>query len=80
MVLELGEVKSTWSVALLFTSCLVSKGVGVEGLRDSLSTVQVSLVSRLDVGVKKKVKGCRIMLASLSGQSDRTMLDLHCKE
>jgi hypothetical protein len=25
-----------WSVALLLASCLVSKGVGVDGVRDSL--------------------------------------------
>ena len=57
--------KPTWSVALLFASCLVSKGVGIDGLRDSLSTVQVSSVSRSDVAVKKKVKGLRVEPASL---------------
>jgi hypothetical protein len=31
--------KSTWSVALLFASHLVSRGVGNDGVRDSLSTV-----------------------------------------
>ena len=67
MVVRLSGGKPTWSVpvALLFASCLVSKGVGVDGLRDSLSTVQVSSVSRSDVAVKKKVKGLRVEPASL---------------
>ena len=50
------------SVALLFASCLVSKGVGVDGMRDSL----VALTQRRNVDVKKKVKGLRVALASLS--------------
>ena len=61
--------KPTWSVALLFASCLVSKGVGIDGLRDSLSTVQVSSVSRSDVAVKKKVKGLPASLIS-NGQDN----------
>jgi hypothetical protein len=50
----LREGKPAWRVALLLASCLVSKGVAVDGLRDSL-TVQCT---RSDVDVKKKVKGC----------------------
>ena len=53
-------------MALLLASCLVSKGVGVDGVRDSL-TVQE------DVVVKKKVKGRRVVLASLSQTADGTM-------
>lgn len=37
-------------VALLLASCLVSKGVGVDGVRDSLSTEGLEF----DVNVKKK--------------------------
>ena len=50
------EGKLAWSVALLLASCLVSKGVGVDGLRDSLTVT----VSRSNVDVKKKVKGLRV--------------------
>jgi hypothetical protein len=50
------------SVALLFASCLVNKGVGVDGVRDSLTVSAL----RCDVGVKKKVKGCRVRRASLN--------------
>ena len=50
----LREGKPAWSVALLLASCLVSKGVGVDGVRDSLAVYG----SRSNVDVKKKVKGC----------------------
>ena len=40
-------------VALLLASCLVSKGVGVDGVQDSLLTEGLGF----DVDVKKKVKG-----------------------
>ena len=36
-VMALLEDEPSWSVALLLASCLVSKGVGVDGLRDSLT-------------------------------------------
>ena len=78
------------SVALLLASCLVSKGVGVDGARDSLTArversngdglltgvrVQIS-----DVDVKKKVKGLRVTLASLRGNSQTGQLYLRCTE
>ena len=59
---RLPEVEARPSSALLFASRLVSRGVGVDGTRDRL----VALTSRCDVGVKKKVKGSRVALASLS--------------
>ena len=57
-----GKPISSCSVALLFASCLVSEGVGVDGVRDSLTVLD----SRSDVGVKKKVKGLCVTRASLS--------------
>jgi hypothetical protein len=50
------------SVALLFASCLVNKGVGVDGVQDSLTVSAL----RCNVGVKKKVKGCHVRRASLN--------------
>ena len=59
-----GKPTSSCNVALLFASCLVSKGVGVDSVRYSL----IVLVSRSDVDVKKKVKGLCGCMALLSGQ------------
>ena len=59
-----GKPTSSCNVALLFASCLVSKGVGVDGVRDSLTVS----VSRSDVDIKKKVKGLCGRTASLSRQ------------
>jgi hypothetical protein len=53
--------ESSGKAALLFASRRVSKGVGVDGLRDSLAKYG----SRTDVDVKKKVKGWRC-IASLT--------------
>ena len=58
---------SGWSIALLLASCLVSKGVGVDGLQDSLTVVVQG--SRSDVDVKKKVKGWRV--TGLTRQTNR---------
>ena len=59
-VLVEGEL--IWIVALLFASCLVSKGMGVDGVRDRLTVYGI----RSDVVVKKKVEGLRVARASLS--------------
>ena len=55
------------SVALLFTSCLVSKGVGVDGMQDSL----VALTQRHNVNVKKKSErlACCTSLTKLTYQT-----------
>ena len=60
------EARSSSSSALLFASRLVSKGVGVDGTRDSLVTV--ALTSRSKCRCQKKVKGWRVTLASLIEQ------------
>ena len=59
-VLSVVGKDSSSRVALRLASRLVSKGVGVEGMRDSL------VAQRCDVDVKKKVKGLRVAPASLS--------------
>ena len=59
---RLPEMEARPSLALLFASCLVSRGVGVDGMRDRLAV----LTSRCNVGVKKKVKGSHFALASLN--------------
>ena len=59
---RLPEMEARPSSALLFASCLVSRGVGVDGMQDRLAV----LTSRCDVGVKKKVKGSCFVLASLN--------------
>jgi hypothetical protein len=53
VLLVAGVMLREGKLALLFASCLVSKGVGVDGVRDSLTVT----VSRSNVDVKKKVKG-----------------------
>ena len=78
--------KLVWSVALLLASCLVSKGMGVDGARDSLTVrvqsfkcrrfVDSSKGSVSGVGVKKKVEGLRVTLASLTETTDRTTVSL----
>ena len=62
-VLVEGEsIRIVGCVALLFASCLVSKGMGVDGMRDRLTVYGI----RSDVDVKKKVEGLRVARASLS--------------
>jgi hypothetical protein len=58
----LPEMEANPSSALFFASRLVSKGVEVDGMRDSLMVRN----SRCDVDVKKKVKDLRVKPASLS--------------
>ena len=65
-----GRPVSSRNVALRLASCLVSRGIGVDGTRDSLLTVYVGF-SRANVVVKKKVKGLRVTRASLSGRNRR---------
>ena len=38
-MLKEGKLGSGWSIALLFASCLVSRGVGVDSVRDRLTVL-----------------------------------------
>ena len=75
-VLVEGEsIRIVGCVALLFASCLVSKGMGVDGMRDRLTVYGI----RSDVDVKKK-SGRLACSASLTKQTNQTgRMYLRCK-
>jgi hypothetical protein len=51
--------KPAWSVALLLASCLVSKGIGVDGVRDSLAVRLQDQVSVSKKNIRKTGK-CKL--------------------
>ena len=60
--------------ALLFASCLVSKGVGVDGVRDSL--VVYDLTSRHDCRCQKKSERLACHASLTNRTADRTIVSL----